>query len=160
MDIWEFFYHALSKKGIGLILISLSIIEALSLKIYGISFFETAYALVKNNQILVFTIVGLYVCFLLIFVVVYYLLSKKYDFRFIISKNRKEYKFLIFPVILSGLFVALFSFIFVIILINLIENFIFQKILGIYGKSLIALILGIVWLIIIRFFWKSILSEK
>lgn len=160
LDILGLFYLLFSKEGIGFILIFLSILESLSVKIYGISFFETLYTVVKNNEFLLFTIGGLYVGFLCVFVIIYYLLSRKYGYRFVISENRERYNFLILPVIVSGLFVVFFSFVFVIILINLLENFIFQKMMGIYGKSLITLIIGIVWLVIVGFFWKLIYQKE
>jgi len=152
MDIWEFFYHAFSKKGIGIMFIVLSVIETLSIKFYGISFYESVIMFVKANENIFLTSLLSFIAFLCVFACLYIIYSKKHK-----QRHGPVHGFIIIPVLFSAVFIMFLSVIFFIILINFLENFVFQRILGIYGKSVISLIIGVAWLVFVRFYWKKIL---
>jgi len=160
IDLLWFFYLIFSKSIIGYILIFLSILDVLSLWIFGISFYETTFMFIRSNQNNFYIFIFLFMAFLSIFAIIFYILSKKYDLRLHNIFEKKTYRFLIFPIIIFSLFVVFILFVFVIILVNFLEDFIFQRIFFIFGNSLISLILGIAWFIFIRYFWKHPLYEE
>jgi len=160
IDILWMFYRAFSKDGIGFMLILLSVIEAISIAIFGISFYERSFMFIRSNQISFYIFIISFMIFLGIFAIIFYILSKKYDLRLHKIVEKKIYRFLILPVIILSLFVVFLLFTFFVILVNFLNDLIFQSVIGIYGNSLTSLVLGVIWLIIVRYFWKWFTSEK